>query len=66
MHVEPTEHSELLQDEWERYVERPFREAGRTRRSSTYCRRHTALSLFPQFNLFSISPGRIPNAASWS
>jgi amino acid transporter len=29
LHVEPTEHSELLQDDWEQYVERPFRAAGR-------------------------------------
>jgi amino acid transporter len=28
VHVEPGEHSELLHDDWERYVERPFREAG--------------------------------------
>jgi amino acid transporter len=29
LHVEPDEHSELLQDDWERYVERPFRAAGK-------------------------------------
>jgi amino acid transporter len=29
LHVEPTEHSELLQDDWERYVEQPFRAAGK-------------------------------------
>jgi amino acid transporter len=29
LHVEPTEHSELLQDDWEQYVERPFRAAGK-------------------------------------
>jgi amino acid transporter len=29
LHVEPTEHSELLQDDWEQYVERPFREQGK-------------------------------------
>ncbi len=29
LHVESTEHSELLQDDWERYVERPFRAAGK-------------------------------------
>jgi amino acid transporter len=29
LHVEPTEHSELLHDDWERYVERPFRAAGK-------------------------------------
>jgi len=28
IHVEPGEHSELLHEDWERYVERPFREAG--------------------------------------
>jgi hypothetical protein len=28
VHVEPGEHSELLREDWERYVERPFREAG--------------------------------------
>jgi hypothetical protein len=28
IHVEPGEHSELLQTEWERYVEQPFRAAG--------------------------------------
>ena len=28
IHVEPGEHLELLRDDWERYVERPFREAG--------------------------------------
>jgi amino acid transporter len=27
LHVEPGEHSELLQDDWEHYVERPFRAA---------------------------------------
>ena len=29
LHVEPSEHSELLQEDWERYVEQPFRTAGR-------------------------------------
>ncbi len=29
LHVEPNEHSELLQDDWDRYVEKPFRAAGR-------------------------------------
>ena len=29
LHVEPGEHYELLREEWENYVERPFREAGR-------------------------------------
>jgi len=29
VHVEPGEHSELLQADWERYVEKPFREAGK-------------------------------------
>ncbi len=29
LHVEPTEHSELLTDDWERYVETPFRAAGK-------------------------------------
>jgi amino acid transporter len=29
LHVDPTEHSELLQDDWEHYVEQPFREAGK-------------------------------------
>jgi len=28
IHVEPESHSELLRDDWERYVEKPFREAG--------------------------------------
>jgi amino acid transporter len=28
VHVEPGEHSELLHEDWERYVEQPFREAG--------------------------------------
>jgi amino acid transporter len=28
VHVEPNEHSELLQDDWEQYVDRPFRAAG--------------------------------------
>lgn len=28
VHVEPGEHSELLRDEWLRYIEKPFREAG--------------------------------------
>jgi amino acid transporter len=28
IHVEPGEHSELLREDWERYVEKPFREAG--------------------------------------
>ncbi|HXM59653.1 MAG TPA: APC family permease [Terriglobales bacterium] len=29
VHVDPSEHSELLKDEWEHYVEKPFREAGK-------------------------------------
>jgi amino acid transporter len=29
LHVEPKEHSELLTDDWEQYVERPFRAAGK-------------------------------------
>jgi hypothetical protein len=29
LHVEPNEHSELLQDEWEQYVVQPFRAAGK-------------------------------------
>ena len=29
LHVEPTEHSELLQEDWERYVDQPFRAAGK-------------------------------------
>ncbi len=29
LHVEPAEHSELLQEDWERYVERPFQAAGK-------------------------------------
>jgi amino acid transporter len=29
LHVEPNEHSELLQDDWEQYVERPFRAQGK-------------------------------------
>jgi amino acid transporter len=29
LHVEPSEHSELLQDDWELYVERPFRAEGK-------------------------------------
>jgi len=29
LHVEPTEHSELLREDWERYVEQPFRAEGR-------------------------------------
>jgi amino acid transporter len=29
LHVEPTEHSELLQDDWEQYVEEPFRAEGK-------------------------------------
>jgi amino acid transporter len=29
LHVEPNEHSELLQDDWEHYVERPFRAEGK-------------------------------------
>jgi MFS family permease len=29
LHVEPGEHSELLQEDWERYVEAPFRAAGK-------------------------------------
>jgi hypothetical protein len=29
LHVEPSTHSELLQEDWERYVEQPFRNAGR-------------------------------------
>src|ERR1700733_6983222 len=29
LHVEPNEHSELLQDDWAHYVEQPFRAAGK-------------------------------------
>jgi amino acid transporter len=29
LHVEPNEHSELLREDWERYVEKPFRAAGK-------------------------------------
>src|SRR6266852_1793433 len=29
LHVDPTKQSELLQEDWERYVEQPFRTAGR-------------------------------------
>jgi hypothetical protein len=29
LHVEPNEHSELLRDDWEQYVERPFRAEGK-------------------------------------
>src|SRR5262249_24102037 len=29
LHVEPIEHSQLLQADWERYVEQPFRAAGK-------------------------------------
>jgi amino acid transporter len=29
LHVEPTEHSELLEADWEHYVEQPFRTAGK-------------------------------------
>jgi hypothetical protein len=29
LHVEPNEHSELLQDDWQQYVERPFRAVGK-------------------------------------
>jgi amino acid transporter len=29
LHVDPTEHSELLQDDWQHYVEQPFRAAGK-------------------------------------
>jgi amino acid transporter len=29
LHVDPSEHSELLRDDWEHYVEKPFRDAGK-------------------------------------
>src|SRR6202162_1357094 len=29
LHVEPNDHSELLQDDWKQYVEKPFRAAGK-------------------------------------
>ena len=29
VHVDPSEHTELLHDEWKLYVEKPFRDAGR-------------------------------------
>jgi len=29
LHVQPSEHSELLQEDWKRYVEQPFQEAGK-------------------------------------
>jgi hypothetical protein len=62
LHVEPNEHSELLQDDWEQYVDRPFRAQGK----QPPCLRPTASSSFPWFSLFSISRKRIPVEASWS
>jgi amino acid transporter len=29
LHVEPSEHSELLHDDWDHYIEQPFRKAGK-------------------------------------
>jgi hypothetical protein len=29
LHVDPSEHSELLQEDWDHYVEKPFRAAGK-------------------------------------
>jgi hypothetical protein len=44
LHVEPDEHSELLEMDWEQYVERPFRAPAKSRLSSRSCLRPTASS----------------------
>lgn len=44
LHVEPNEHSELLQDDWEHYVEQPFRAEARNHPSSRSCLHPIALS----------------------
>jgi hypothetical protein len=54
VHVEPNEHSELLQDEWEQYVEKPFRRPASSRPGSRSCPHPTALSSSPSFSSSSI------------
>jgi len=67
LHVELGENSELLLDDWARYVEEPFRIAGREGRNSNYCLPLTVSSSFPSFSSFSIFRGRIPIVtSSWS
>jgi len=53
IHVEPGEHSELLQTEWERFVEQPSAPPAPSRPSSPLCHLPTASSSFPSFNTFS-------------
>jgi len=60
IHVEPGEHSELLQTEWERFVEQPFCAAGAEPPKLTLCHLPTASSSFPSFNTFS-SSRKAPN-----
>ena len=55
LHVEPNEHSEVLHDDWDRYVEQPFRAAGKEPPKLESCLRPIALSSFPSFSSFSIS-----------
>jgi len=53
LHVEPTEHFECFQGEWEHYVEQPLRAAGKEPPSSMSCLHPTASSSFPSFSSFS-------------
>jgi hypothetical protein len=68
LHVEPTEHSELIQDHWEQYVEQnPSARKARCHPSSTSCLHPTALSSFPLFTSSSTFRRNIPLAALlWS
>ena len=64
LHVEPSEHSELLEGDWEQYVEKPFRAAGKQPPKLHLLGFPTASSSFPWFSLCSIFRRRIQSAAS--
>ncbi len=71
VHVEPGEHSELLQTDWEHYVEQPLPVRGggeRTAHIAPGAGLHlTGSSSFPSFNSFSIFRRSIPaDSSSWS
>jgi len=53
LHVEPTEHSELLEMGWEHYFEQPSARQARSHPSSMPCLHLTDSSSSPSFNSFS-------------
>ena len=62
LHVAITEYNEVLQEEWKRYVEKPFRDPARSRPNFTRCLLLTASSLFQSCNSFAIYRKNIPIA----